>query len=146
MKDKYFFDSNIFIYSVLESDNEKDLQKKEIALSLIEKEDIQVIISSQVLNEVSNILLKKSRFTQEQIIDTLEWMMETLEVISLTPDITLTALDLHFRYHFSFYDSLIVSAAIASDCEYLVTEDLQDGQTIGYKSRQVKVINPFNEI
>lgn len=146
MKDKYFFDSNIFIYSVLESDNEKDLQKKEIALSLIEKEDIQVIISSQVLNEVSNILLKKSRFTQEQIINTLEWMMETLEVISLTPDITLTALDLHFRYHFSFYDSLIVSAAIASDCEYLVTEDLQDGQTIGYKSRQVKVINPFNEI
>ena len=143
MKDKFFFDSNIFIYSVLESDNEEDKLKKEIALSLIEKEDIEVIISSQVLNEVSNILLKKSRFTQEQIIDTLEWMMETLEVISLTPDITLTGLDLHFRYHFSFYDSLIVSAAIASDCEYLVTEDLQDGQTIGYKSRQVKVINPF---
>ena len=146
MKDKYFFDSNIFIYSVKEYDNEEDKRKKEIALSLIEKEDIEVIISSQVLNEVSNILLKKSRFTQEQIIDTLEWMMETLEVISLTPDITLTGLDLHFRYHFSFYDSLIVSAAIASDCEYLVTEDLQDGQTIGYKSRQVKVINPFNKI
>ena len=146
MKDKYFFDSNIFIYSVKEYDNEEDKLKKEIALSLIEKEDIEVIISTQVLNEVSNILLKKSRFTQEQIIDTLEWMMETLEVISLTPDITLTGLDLHFRYHFSFYDSLIVSAAIASDCEYLVTEDLQDGQTIGYKSRQVKVINPFNKI
>lgn len=118
MKDKYFFDSNIFIYSIKEYDNEEDKLKKEIALSLIEKEDIEVIISSQVLNEVSNILLKKSRFTQEQIIDTLEWMMETLEVISLTPDITLTALDLHFRYQFSFYDSLIVSAAIASDCEY----------------------------
>lgn len=56
MKDKYFFDSNIFIYSVLQSDNEEDKRKKEIALSLIEKEDIEVIISSQVLNEVSNIL------------------------------------------------------------------------------------------
>lgn len=102
MKDRYFFDSNIFIYSVKEYDNEEDKLKKEIALSLIEKEDIEVIISSKVLNEVSNILLKKSRFTQEQIIDTLKWMMETLEVISLTPDITLTALDLHFRASFFF--------------------------------------------
>ena len=38
------------------------------------------------------------------------------------------------------------SAAFASDCEYLVTEDLQDGQTINYKSRRVKVINPFNAV
>lgn len=63
MKDKYFFDTNIFIYAVLESNNQKDIRKKEIALSWIENEEIEAIISSQVLNEVSNILLKKSKFT-----------------------------------------------------------------------------------
>jgi predicted nucleic acid-binding protein len=28
MKDKYFFDSNIFIYAVLESSNDQDIKKK----------------------------------------------------------------------------------------------------------------------
>ncbi|MBF2057296.1 MAG: hypothetical protein IGQ45_08740 [Cyanobacterium sp. T60_A2020_053] len=59
MKDKYFFDTNIFIYAVLEPCNEKDIYKKETALSWIENEEIEVIISSQVLNEVSNILLQR---------------------------------------------------------------------------------------
>jgi predicted nucleic acid-binding protein len=143
MKDKYFFDTNIFIYAFLESCNDRDIQKKQVALSWIEKQEFDVIISSQVLNEVSNILLKKSNFSQVQIIETLEWMIDLFDVYPLTPHINLTALDLHFRYQFSFYDSLIVSVALSSDCEYLVTEDLQHGQFISYKSRLVKVINPF---
>ncbi|WP_017294705.1 PIN domain-containing protein [Geminocystis herdmanii] len=144
MKDKYFFDTNVFIYALLESSNEKDISKKEMALSWIENKEIEVIISSQVLNEVSNILLKKSKFTPVQVIETLEWMIDSLDVISLTPEISLTALDLHYRYQFSFYDSLIVSGAISSECEYLLTEDLQQGQIITYKSHLVKVINPFD--
>ncbi|MBD2395851.1 PIN domain-containing protein [Cyanobacterium aponinum FACHB-4101] len=143
MKDKYFFDTNVFIYALVESSNEKDIGKKQTALSWIENKEIEVIISSQVLNEVSNILLKKSKFTPVQIIETLEWMIDSLDVISLTPEISLTALDLHYRYQFSFYDSLIVSGAICSECEYLLTEDLQQGQVITYKSHLVKVVNPF---
>jgi len=143
MKDKYFFDTNVFIYALLESGNEKDIGKKETALSWIENREIEVIISSQNLNEVSNTLLKKSNFTPVQVIETLEWMIDSLDVISLTPEISLTALDLHYRYQFSFYDSLIVSGAIFSECEYLLTEDLQQGQLINYKSHLVRVINPF---
>lgn len=71
-------------------------------------------------------------------------MIDSLDVIPLPSDITLTALDLHYRYQFSSYDSLIVSAAISSECEYLLTEDLQQGQKICYKSSLVKVINLFN--
>ena len=39
----------------------------------------------------------------------------------------------------TFYDSLIVSAAVAADCELLITEDLQDGRVI----RGVTIQNPF---
>jgi len=143
MKDRYFFDTNIFIYAVLETDNESDLAKKEIALALIRQEDIEIFISSQVLNELSNILLKKSRFTQVQITTILEWMVDTLTLIPFSANITLNAVNIATLYKFSFYDSLIISAAMIADCEYLITEDLQDQQIISYKSCQIKVINPF---
>jgi predicted nucleic acid-binding protein len=34
------------------------------------------------------------------------------------------------RYQLSFWDAMIVSAAKASSCQYLLTEDLQSGQLI----------------
>lgn len=143
MKDKHFFDTNIFIYSLLEAENERDKAKNETALSLLEQEDIEIIISNQVLNEVSNILLKKSDFTKNQIVETLQWMLDTLTLVKSSPNITLNAVDIVERYQFSFYDSLIISSAIAANCDYLITEDLQDNQIITYSTRQLKVINPF---
>ena len=43
------------------------------------------------------------------------------------------------RFGLSWWDALIVSAAQVSDCHYLLTEDLQDGQMFG----DLKIINPF---
>ena len=43
------------------------------------------------------------------------------------------------RYALSWWDALIVSAAQASDCQYLLTEDLQAEQTIG----AVTIVSPF---
>ncbi len=46
------------------------------------------------------------------------------------------------RYHLSYWDALIVSAAQLIDCRYLLTEDLQESQNIG----NVEIINPFNAL
>jgi predicted nucleic acid-binding protein len=43
------------------------------------------------------------------------------------------------RYRFSFRDSLIVAAAKASSCRFLLTEDLQHGQDLD----GVRVTSPF---
>ena len=43
------------------------------------------------------------------------------------------------RFGLSYWDSLIVAAAQAADCDYLLTEDLQDGQCLD----SVTVLNPF---
>jgi predicted nucleic acid-binding protein len=40
---------------------------------------------------------------------------------------------------FSFYDSLIVAAAVDTGCSTLLSEDLQDGRTV----QGVKIVNPF---
>jgi predicted nucleic acid-binding protein len=44
------------------------------------------------------------------------------------------------RYRFSFYDALIVAAALESGCTTLFSEYLQDGQVI---DRTLTVRNPF---
>ena len=43
-------------------------------------------------------------------------------------------------YRFSFYDSLIVAAAIESNCAILYSEDLQNGQVI---ENELTIKNPF---
>lgn len=57
------------------------------------------------------------------------------------PDAALleTAWSLQDRYGLSWWDALIVSAAQALECRYLLTEDLQDGQEFD----ELKVIHPF---
>jgi predicted nucleic acid-binding protein len=44
------------------------------------------------------------------------------------------------RYHLSWWDALIVSAAQVAKCEYLLTEDLRENQRL----ENVRVINPFH--
>ena len=43
------------------------------------------------------------------------------------------------RNSLSWWDALIVAAAQTLECEVLLTEDLQDGQTFG----EVRVLDPF---
>jgi predicted nucleic acid-binding protein len=49
------------------------------------------------------------------------------------------ALEIHERYHYSYYDSLIVAAALEAGCTRLFTEDMQDGQRID----GMTIRNPF---
>ena len=51
----------------------------------------------------------------------------------------LEALQFQSRYRLSWYDSLIVAAAIQAQCQILMTEDLQHGQ----KFADLRVENPF---
>jgi len=44
------------------------------------------------------------------------------------------------RYGFSFYDSLIISAALECECSILYSEDMSNGQVI---DKILKIVNPF---
>lgn len=48
--------------------------------------------------------------------------------------------DLKNKYDFSYYDSLIISAALQIGCNILFTEDMQNGQII---ENTLTIINPF---
>lgn len=49
------------------------------------------------------------------------------------------AWDVQDRFQPSFWDALIVAAARAAGCGYLLTEDLQNGQVLD----DLRIVNPF---
>jgi predicted nucleic acid-binding protein len=61
------------------------------------------------------------------------------EVATTTPELIAGALDLHVLHGLSFYDALIVQAALASGCQRVLTEDMQNGARFG----GVQIVNPF---
>lgn len=60
----------------------------------------------------------------------------------VTPDLIASAWAVQDEYRHSFWDSMIVAAAVRADCSILLTEDLQHGQQLG----RLRVVNPFEEL
>jgi predicted nucleic acid-binding protein len=134
MNDKVFLDSNILVYSYSNS----EIQKQEIARQLIG--DSHSLISTQVLQELCNIVTRKFKFSYEQAAAAIKESCQNNSLHINTEDTVLQACQIAQRYGFSFFDSLIVASALESSCVILYSEDMQDGQVIEGK---LTVKNPF---
>ncbi len=138
MKDKkrIFIDSNIFLYAF----NDSDISKYKKAAKIIIDNYHNYIISLQVINEVSNNMLKKLFFTNNEIKEFIRDSYKRFEVKNITKKIFIDACDIRDNYNISYYDSLIISTAINANCDYLYSEDMQHQQNI---SNKLTIINPF---
>ena len=131
---KTFIDTNILIYAY--SANEPDKQKKVLKFL----DDCLPVVSTQVLKEFSNVLLRKRSVRLENIKEIIGEIADVADVVNEELALIFASFDIHERYRFSFYDSLIIAAAINARCQALLSENLQDGQIIDGKLR---IINPF---
>ncbi len=139
MKDKYFIDTNIFVYAF----DLEDPEKNKIANNLIKSALIegQGCISYQIIQEFLNVSTKKSKVPMSfsDCHKYLDNVLSPLCEIFTTIDLYHGALEIMERWQYSFYDSLVIAGAIQADCEILYSEDLQHNQKI----QSLKVINPF---
>ncbi|MDD5399873.1 MAG: PIN domain-containing protein [Sulfurimonas sp.] len=133
MPDKVFLDTNILLYAF----STKDINKHNIAKNIVLS---QAVISTQVINEVAVNLIKKFDFSEDNIQKFLSSSYSRYYVVGLDYDVFSAASDLRKKYMFSYYDSLIVSAALASHCTILYSEDMHHDLLIENKLR---IINPF---
>ncbi|HEX4769687.1 MAG TPA: PIN domain-containing protein [Bryobacteraceae bacterium] len=127
-----FFDTNILIYTLAQDDS-----RASIARNLLK---CGGIISVQVLNEFVTAARRKLKLSWNEIHEALGSIRE----FCLTPaPITIAtherALQIAQRDGYSFYDSLVIAAALENSCDKLYTEDLRDGQVI----EGLSVRNPF---
>ena len=132
-----FFDTNIILYAKVDVSS----PKHGIAKELLE-EKIQYgepCISVQVVNEFTVNAIRKAMELSE--VEAIAGQLLThFHVQSLTPKHVIDAFRIMKRYRFSFWDSLIVSAALDAQCSVLYTEDMQDGQWI---DGVLEIRNPF---
>jgi predicted nucleic acid-binding protein len=131
--DKAFIDTNVFIY-IQRTDvpNKTKISEKTI-------DSFECIASTQVLNEICNILTRKYPSPKEKVKHVLHSIQENCTMITVTNDYPDKALDYHFKYAISYYDALMVVAALEANCKYLISEDMQDGLIIDNKLQVVNI-------
>jgi predicted nucleic acid-binding protein len=131
-----FLDTNIFVYAV--SAAEEDQEKRRIARQLLA--DKEFSLSLQIVQEFINTCLNKARLGQsrEAIARTVEILL-AYPCLSPSTDLIRHAFALQGRYQISYWDAVVLAAAMELGCTKLYTEDLNHGQA--YES--VHVINPF---
>jgi predicted nucleic acid-binding protein len=140
MSDNYqFWDTNLWIYLFVSSNDAIDKIKQSNLLLMLESEP-NIAVSVQVLNEIANVLLKKYHFKEDAVRETLEAISGITTLIPMTQNITIEALLIKKRYNVSWYDALIVAAALHNNCTVLLSEDMQHGLVIDGK---LTIYNPF---
>jgi predicted nucleic acid-binding protein len=139
MSDRFFLDTNIFIYSFDQSAAVKARRAAKLIREALTT--LKGVISYQVVQEFFNVALR--RFSQPMQAADAEQYLSTvfrpLLAVHSSQALYAEALHLHAQSRLSWYDSLIVSSAIQARCDLLYTEDLQHGQRFG----TLQVRNPF---
>ena len=139
MSDRFFLDTNIFVYSFDQSATVKARKAAQLIRKALTTQ--KGVISYQVVQEFFNVALR--RFSQPMQTADAEQYLSTvfrpLLGVHSSPALYAEALHLQAQSGFSWYDSLIVSSAIQARCDLLFTEDLQHGQRFG----TLQIENPF---
>jgi predicted nucleic acid-binding protein len=139
MSGRFFLDTNIFAYTF----DTKAPAKAKKAAQLIRRaaDNGEGIISYQVVQEFFSVAFR--RFPQPMSVAEAEQYLITvlrpLLAVHSSPAIYIEALRIAEKHRISWYDSLIVAAAVEGQCEKLYSEDFQHGRKI----ESLWIENPF---
>jgi predicted nucleic acid-binding protein len=133
-----FVDTNILVYAEDRDAKAKHELARDLVLQLWDDRD--GVVSVQVLQEfyVSVTRKLKKPMTSAKALEIVEQYL-TWTVIENSGRLLLEAIVLQQRAQLSFWDSLVVEAAIEAGCDRLFSEDLNPGQRFG----SLTIINPF---
>lgn len=136
-----FVDTNILIYA-LSNANQGEIEKVAIAQRLVNElsEQDDLIISAQVLSEFVSVSTKKGK-PPLSVVEVSRAVAELCQYTVHPIDASLVQLALQRteQSHISYWDALIVEAAIRSGATILYTEDMHHGTQYG----ALELRNPF---
>jgi len=133
MSDKAFFDTNVFVYAIIQDDPRSDHAEELIAQG--------GTISVQVLSEFAAVARRKTKMPCVEIRRALDGIKILCpDPLPITLDTHREALAIAERYGYRIYDALIVASALEAKCTILYSEDMQDGQVI---EKRLTTRNPF---
>lgn len=133
-----FVDTNILLYAEDRDAKSKHERSRDLVLELWDNRD--GVVSVQVLQEFyvnATRKLKKPLSTSKALEIVEEYL--TWTVVENTSALLTAAIRLQTKAQLSFWDAMIVQAAIEAGCERMYSEDLNHGQRYG----SLIVVNPF---
>ena len=135
---RVFLDTNIFLHAALEDDFQQG--KRTDAVNLLKGlNDKLVYVNTQVLNELYSVMLRHGA-SDEAIRGRLDAIIRETKVSVITVKTIKRCWDIRMKYHYNYWDCLILASALEHDCGILYTEDLQNGQIL---EKSLKIVNPF---
>lgn len=133
---KLMIDTNLWVYLYAKNPDNKYRKVRE----LIDNNFDSIIISTQILGELYNVLTKKKLIDREAAKQIILETSLNFQVVEIDLIKVVTALDINSRYGYSYWDSLVIATALNSDCSIIYSEDMQHNQFI---ENQTQIINPL---
>ena len=138
-----FLDTNIFVYAFLASEPRKRAKAVELIEACLGSG--RGCISYQVVQEFANVARKKfaTTLSASDCKAFIDAAMQLLNRVASSTSLIHTALDLQEELRYSFYDCVMVAAALQSGADTLYTEDLQHWQLV---RGTLRIVNPFLDV
>lgn len=138
MKDRVFLDTNVLVY-LFDAD---DPAKQRRVQDLLSNRELRtrLILSTLVLQEFYVSVTRKLAvpLNPEAAFQAVQ-DLAALPIIQIDPPLILLAIQRSQKAKVSFWDALILEAALAADATFLYSEDFQDGSIFG----KLRIVNPF---
>lgn len=137
MSAREFIDTNVLVYA----EDARQPQKQDIARGLLRSllQSGEAALSLQVLQEFFSAATRKLGMPSEDARQRILFYSR-FDVIPMDQRDVLAAIDLQKLHGISFWDSLIVQAALKGGCSILHSEDMQSGRMID----GLTIRNPFS--
>ncbi len=135
---KGFIDTDVLIYQLDSRDKGKQKKCRDLVKALVANQE--AVISTQVLQEFYVACTTKLKI-KPILVKGIMHGFENMEVVSIGTELINEAIDTSIQYRLSFWDSLVVVSAESAKCQFLYTEDLNEGQIV----RNVKIQNPMKQ-
>lgn len=130
-------DTNVLVYAADEQAGVRHVAAKDIMRAA---RDAPVALTDQSLIEFINVTTRKVKLPFEVVAPYVRELLDSFKVLLPAESIVEDVLALLSRHKMSVFDARIVAICASHGCDYLLSEDLQDGAR--YSS--VTVLNPFN--
>jgi len=131
------FDTNILVYAAAPAPGVKARRARELIMRAVHGSACLLLL--QTLAEFASVAIRKDRIQPRNVLTMVDAWRAVLPVHAAEVDDLSEALELVRAHRFAFWDAMLFAAARRLGVRYFLTEDMQDGFTLG----GVIFVNPF---
>ncbi len=136
---RVFVDTNVLFYAIDRDAGAKGERARAILARLWDER--AGVLGTQVLAEWAVNLRRKAGLTWNEIAEVVRpWL--AWDVIAPAGEDVLAALRLATDHQLSFWDAMVVRAAVRAGADVLLTEDMNPGQVV----EGVRLVDPFRDL